>query len=219
MKDNKTLFSKLKKHLSDNIVAAFGDGYIPDSSTASYNSTSSQEPDFTSPEEKQIIAGWDFPFEQLPHWENLYRIAYSFNRAVENAESDTLCLLYAIAEPRMCFYAGFFAVLRCKEHPQLQALGSTAIQADRQPIFSSDGRYIFIRMHRGVFVYDVSGRRYTLFVPETFGYHYNIEAITELSASRFELLEEKTNKTCVLDIDSISWTEQEGTEIDTEFLG
>lgn len=92
-----------------------------------------------------LIQGWNFDFESLPYWDNHDKIPYVTDDLFQNEISNVACIIYSIAEVRMCHSIGFLAILRNKENPEL-LLNITNFCFPKQEItFSSDGNIVFLQ--------------------------------------------------------------------------
>ena len=63
------------------------------------------------------INGWNYLFENLPHWGIRERFPYVYDQLTQSLTGEYAILIYSIAEVSMCNEVGGMAVLESREHP------------------------------------------------------------------------------------------------------
>ena len=61
------------------------------------------------------IDGWDYSFENLPHWGIRERFPYVYDQLTQSPSGEYAILIYSIAEVSMCNEVGCLAVFERRE--------------------------------------------------------------------------------------------------------
>ena len=91
------------------------------------------------------IDGWDYSFENLPHWGIRERFPYVYDQLTQSPSGEYAILIYSIAEVSMCNEVGCLAVFERREHPFLILNAYQAHFPTQTPIFSANGRYVCLK--------------------------------------------------------------------------
>lgn len=91
------------------------------------------------------INGWNYLFENLPHWGIRERFPYVYDQLTQSLTGEYAILIYSIAEVSMCNEVGGMAVLESQEHPRLILNAYKAHFPPQTPVFSANGRYVCLK--------------------------------------------------------------------------
>lgn len=122
--------------------------------------------DVTSESEYALAnSDWNYDFQSLPVWDVRDKNPYVYDLLFENTKMDLAFLIYSILEYRMLAYAGFLAILRNKDKPELLFRTAKPVFGNTAVIFSRDGKLAFVRssMWNGgwpIFVFDLYTQRF-----------------------------------------------------------
>ncbi|MDV3426515.1 MAG: hypothetical protein LIR50_04920 [Bacillota bacterium] len=93
------------------------------------------------------IQGWNIDIDSLPG-PNREEWPWMQDKLFENKQGDTACLIYSIAEVRMCWYAGRLAILQNKSKPEVILNPEKVFVNGLNDMvqYSTDGKYIYIKI-------------------------------------------------------------------------
>lgn len=140
-----------------------------------------------------VLQGWHWDFGTLSDWYHPCCTPRSSEKGsyilVESPESDTACLIYAIYEVRY-FDTCSLALFRNKERPELLFNKSASYLPEREPKYSEDGTYLFLKIQYPeqtivLLILDMEREQFSLFSTRSwYGYAYEVQ---EETAARFVL--------------------------------
>ncbi len=135
------------------------------------------------------IDGWDYSFENLPHWGIREHFPYVYDQLTQSLTGEYAILIYSIAEVSMCNEVGCLAVLERREHPLLILNAYKAHFPPQTPVFSANGRYVCLnsqmylpdqnRVECPLLLLDLYERQFTVLAIDTHGYQIAIQNQTE----------------------------------------
>ena len=135
------------------------------------------------------IDGWDYSFENLPHWGIRERFPYVYDQLTQSPSGEYAILIYSIAEVSMCNEVGCLAVFERREHPFLMLNAYQAHFPTQTPIFSANGRYVCLksqmylpdqnRVECPLLLLNLYERQFTALTVDTYSYHIAIQNQTE----------------------------------------
>lgn len=166
----------------------------------------------------KLVSKWNrFCFAELPEWEDRYSglLGLPDKRAAESPDSDALCVIYSIYETRMCSYQGRIALIRNVDNPKLIFTSKNPTYVSLQePVFSNDGRFVFIRIYTndfmGLLIVDVYDSRYTCIKFPAFD---SWETVFE-GNEKVRLLNQSQTTDVALELHSLHWHEIEAAVVD-----
>lgn len=135
------------------------------------------------------IDGWDYSFENLPHWGIRERFPYVYDQLAQSQTGEYAILIYSIAEVSMCSEVGCLAVFERREYPILILNAYKAHFPPQTPIFSANGRHVCLksqmylpdqnRVECPLLLLDLYERQFTVQTVDICSYHIAIQNQTE----------------------------------------
>ena len=135
------------------------------------------------------IDGWDYSFENLPHWGIRERFPYVYDQLTQSPSGEYAILIYSIAEVSMCNEVGCLAVFESREHPVLILNAYKANFSPQSPVFSANGRYVCLksqmylssqnRVECPLLLLDLYNRQFTVLTMDTHSYQIAIQNQTD----------------------------------------
>ena len=135
------------------------------------------------------IKGWNYLFENLPHWRIRDRFPYVYDQLTQSPSGEYAILIYSIAEVSMCNEVGCLAVFESREHPALILNAYKAHFSPQSPVFSANGRYVCLksqmylsgqnRVECPLLLLDLYDRQFTALTLDTHDHQIAIQNQTE----------------------------------------
>ena len=135
------------------------------------------------------INGWNYLFENLPHWRIRDRFPYVYDQLTQSPSGEYAILIYSISEVSMCNEVGCLAVWEKREHPLLILNAYKAHFPPQTPVFSANGRHVCLksqmylpdqnRVECPLLLLDLHKRQFTALTVDTYSYHISIQNQTE----------------------------------------
>lgn len=149
------------------------------------------------------IDGWDYSFENLPHWGIRERFPYVYDQLTQSPSGEYAILIYSIAEVSMCNEVGCLAVFERREHPFLILNAYQAHFPTQTPIFSANGRYVCLksqmylpdqnRVECPLLLLNLYERQFTALTVDTYSYRsiYPVWSLSQMPMKQFYRRNEK----------------------------